>query len=160
MIICRCLCAATLLILLCSAQQAMDEPAVSVIKNYYNIQGVTSGELKAQMKQKGPKGFWAYAKWWVNWSGSCRISVKVTYTFPRWVNKKNAPKSLRDSWDRMIRQLWKHEKGHGRHGINAAKEIEKSRCTNPRQVIDKWVAQDKSFDLRTRHGRSQGVHLP
>lgn len=157
---CRTIFAVAMLVSVPGGQDALSEPSVRVIKKYYNVQGVTSKQLIAEMKRKGPKGFWAYAKWWVSWRGNCRISLKVTYTFPRWVNKDQAPKHLRTSWNQMIKQLWKHERGHGRHGVNAAHEIEKSRCSDPKKIITKWAAQDKSYDLRTRHGRTQGVRLP
>lgn len=143
-----------------SSQPVNGKPRVREIVKYYNIQGVSAAQLKAQMKRKGPKGFWAYTQWWVNWSGSCQLSVKLTYTFPKWVNNSKAPKSLRASWKRMIKKLWIHERGHGQNGINAAREIEKARCSNPMKIIRKYNSQDKKFDLRTRHGRAQGVKLP
>ncbi len=127
---------------------------------YYNIQGTTAGQLKAQMKRKGPQGHWAYSKWWVSWSSGCRVTVKLTYTFPKWTNSHKAPKSLRKSWKRMIKRLWIHERGHGQHGINAGRKIKKSGCRNPKKIIDKWAAQDKIYDRRTGHGRTQGVHFP
>lgn len=140
---------------------AQAEPRIKTIWKYYSIYGNTARELKSQMRRKGPKGFWAYTVWWVNWSGTCRTNLKITYTFPKWVNKNRAPSSLRNSWDRMIRQLKLHEQGHSQHGINASREIEKSGCSkDPKRITRKWARQDKIYDKRTRHGISQGIRLP
>jgi len=142
-------------------QPADARPVVKTVWKYYPITGRTSRQLINQMRRKGPQGYWAFARWYVRWSGTCRTSVRITYTFPRWVDKNRAPASLRKAWDRMIRNLKRHERGHGQHGINAAREIEKSRCRfDPKRITRKWAAQDKIYDRRTRHGITQGVRLP
>ena len=146
-----------------SAQQPGISEASTSIKTstkYYKISGKTTKELKSQMKRKGPRGYWAYAKWNVNWKNKgCRVSVKINYTFPKWVDMNKAPNSVRVKWKKMIIALKKHEKGHGNHGINAGREISKSNCKNPKSAIKKWAAEDKNFDRRTNHGRNQGVVL-
>ncbi|MCP5095503.1 MAG: DUF922 domain-containing Zn-dependent protease [Chloroflexi bacterium] len=111
------------------------------------------------MKRKGPKGYWAYAKWNIRWSGTCRVTLKINYTMPRWKNKNNAPKRLQKSWNKMIINLKRHEEGHGLHGINAANAIVKAKCNGSNRIITKWAKQDKVFDKKTGHGRKQGVVL-
>ena len=129
--------------------------------NYYNIKGKTTQQLKWQMKNNGPNGYWAYVNWYVNLkTGSCHVSLKIKYTYPRWSDIHQAPKSLQQKWRRMIFALKKHEKGHARHGVEAAREINRNNCKNPQATIDKWAAQDKIFDQRTKHGLIQGVILP
>ncbi len=135
-------------------------PDTQTIWQYYDISGTTSKELKVEMKQKGPKGYWAYARWYISWTGDCKISLNINYTMPRWVNKKNAPKKLQNKWESMIANLAKHEKGRGNHGINAANAIAKSNCADAAEITQKWAAQDKIFDKETGHGRKQGVVLP
>ncbi len=127
---------------------------------HYDIKGKTTQQLKAQMWNKGPNGYWAYVNWYVNWkTRSCRVSLKIKYTYPRWVNINQAPKSTQRKWRRMISALKKHEKGHARHGVEAAREINRNNCRNPQATIDKWAAQDKIYDQRTKHGLIQGVRL-
>lgn len=128
---------------------------------YYNIKGKTTQQLKRQMREFGPNGYWAYVNWYVNWkTRSCRVSLRIVYTYPRWANINQAPKSTQQKWRRMISALKKHEKGHARHGVEAAREINKNNCRNPKADINKWAEQDKIYDQRTKHGLIQGVKLP
>ena len=137
------------------------KPTIKSITKYYSIQGTNFQQLKQQMRRKGPKGYWAYARWDVRWSGKCKLSVTLKYTFPKWTNISAAPKSSQKAWKRMMVALKKHEQGHGKHGINAAREIEKHRCgKKSNSIISKWGNQDKKYDARTRHGKTQGVRLP
>ena len=142
------------------ADGAIAAPSVSTKTIYYEVYASTSQQLKSQMRLHGPKGFWAYARWYVRWTSKCRLSVEITYTMPKWVNKASAPKALQRRWERMIKKLWLHERGHGRHGIMAAKEIECVGCRHAKRIARKWAEQDKIYDRRTKHGRTQGVRLP
>ena len=94
----------------------------------YDIAGSTAEELKDAMAQNGPHGYWAYTTWYVRWSASCEISVQINYTMPRWLDRDAAAPALRDAWDRMMKNLWRHERGHAEHGFKAASEIEASHC--------------------------------
>lgn len=135
-------------------------PSVSVSTKYYKISGSNVEQLKTQMKQHGPKSFWAYSDWYVRWNDSCQISVSIKYTYPRWTNRDNAPVALRRRWDRMMKNLRHHEKVHGKHGILAAREIEKARCReNSDGIIRKWAKLDKTYDRLTNHGEKLGVHF-
>ncbi len=137
------------------------KPKISVKTKYYAITGDTSAELKRQMNRKGPRGNWARADWYVRWSGSCRLSLEIRYVYPKWKNKSQAPAALRKKWDRMMKALQKHEKQHGQHGINAAREIESSKCaSDPKEIVRKWANQDRKYDRRTNHGLKEGVVLP
>lgn len=138
---------------------AIAKPTVSVRTAYYSIEGLSAYQLKSQMHSKGPNGYWANARWRVWWTGDCRIRVKIWYIYPRWTNKRKATRSLQKKWNRNIANLRLHERGHGRHGIRAAAEIERKNCRKPKSIISKWNWQDKAYDKRTRHGRTQGVVL-
>jgi len=143
------------------ANDALAKPTISTEKIFYEITGSTSSELKAQMKKKGPRGFWARAEWYVRWTDRCKVSVELTYTYPQWTNRKSASKKLQESWDYMMAALREHEEVHGQHGINAAEEIEASKCKgNPRIITNKWAQRDRDFDRETRHGTLEGVVLP
>lgn len=136
------------------------EPRVAVKTGYYDIQGKTAAQLKNLMKRRGPKGFWAYTTWNVRWSGSCAISLEISYTYPRWTDRSSAPAGLQARWNRMITNLTQHEEGHGQIGLDAAREIEQSGCKgNPMDIIEKWVRHEKRYDKKTRHGLTQGVVL-
>lgn len=135
------------------------EPKIITNWKFYKIKGSDARTLKVQMKRKGPRGFWAYARWWVDWTSDCKVTVKLNYTFPEWTNQSSASTSLRSDWARMTNALKKHEENHGKHGIKAAREILASKCKNPRKTIGKWAKQDKVYDKRTKHGRLEGVKL-
>jgi len=127
----------------------------------YDIAGSTAEELKDAMAQNGPHGYWAYTTWYVRWSASCEISVQINYTMPRWLDRDAAAPALREEWDRMMKNLWRHERGHAEHGFKAASEIEASHCAgDPHRITDKWAEEDKVFDEKTDHGARQGVRLP
>lgn len=129
--------------------------------HFYDITGNTAGELRDAMAQEGPHGYWAYTTWYVHWSAGCDISVKIDYTMPRWLDRDTAPASLRDEWDQMLKNLWRHERGHAEHGLKAAAEIEVSHCADdPHDITDKWANEDKVYDNETHHGARQGVSLP
>lgn len=129
--------------------------------HFYDIAGNTGGELSDAMERDGPHGYWAYTTWRVHWSGSCKVSVRIDYTMPHWRDRDAAPAALREAWDRMLKNLWRHEKGHAQHGLKAAAEIEASHCAgDPHDVTDKWIGVDKAYDEETDHGARQGVRLP
>jgi predicted secreted Zn-dependent protease len=157
----RCLALILIVIPPMASQEAVADPSISVRTTYYPIAGTTSAELRSQMKALGPQGYWAYTRWYVRWTGDCRLSVEISYTYPRWTNQDKAPAALRSAWKDMMAHLKSHEEGHGQHGRNAAQEIEKSRCKgDPKSITRKWADQDKVYDAQTNHGRNQGVVLP
>ena len=134
-------------------------PTIKTTFKYYDIKGDTAKELKRQMKRKGPNGFWAYARWNVRWSSRCKVSVSIKITMPRWKNMSDGSAALQKKWKRMVTVLRIHELNHGKHGINAAKEIVAKNCKNPKKAIRKWAKQDKLYDKKTAHGRKEGVRL-
>ena len=134
------------------------KPKVTVTTEYYAVTGNTIEELRQQMTAKGPKGFWAYAEWRVNWSATCQVRLRITYTYPRWVNREQASPKLRERWDTFIANLITHEKGHGTNGRSAAHEIDKTRCNrDPVAIARRWSKQDEIYDKETSHGATQGA---
>ena len=89
------------ILLICTAT-ARAEPDIDVSTHYYDIHGDRASELRVQMNRKGPRGFDAYASWYVRWrydhfqaSGQCQASnvstsVDVEITLPRWVDEDDA----------------------------------------------------------------------
>jgi predicted secreted Zn-dependent protease len=141
-----------------TALPAEAKPKVTVTTEYYTVTGSTIEELRQQMTDKGPKGFWGYAEWRVNWSSTCNVNLRITYTYPRWANREKASPKLRARWDRFIANLITHEKGHGTHGRNAAAEIDKTACAkDPVGIAKRWSNQDVIYDRKTNHGETQGA---
>ena len=135
-------------------------PSVRTKTIYYEVYASTSQQLRSQMSLHGPRGFWANARWYVRWTGDCRLSVELTYTMPKWANKDLAPPALQRRWDAMIEKLWLHERGHGQFAIEAAREIERVGCHQAQRIMRKLRRQNEAYDRRTKHGRTQGVRLP
>lgn len=137
----------------------MAKPKVTQMVRHYTVSATTIAGLKQEMRQRGPNGFWAFTEWYVRWTGSCRLSVEVTYTMPKHANPGAMPAAVRQKWDAMLRALTAHEENHGRHGIMAAQEIEADGCRNGDAIIRKYNARDKNYDKKTRHGMTEGVVL-
>lgn len=139
-------------------------PAYAVIESevshdYYEIEGKTGRQLKHQMRELGPKGFWAYTRWHVKWSSDCIVSLTVSYTYPRLKDRAQVPLSLRMQWDKMMKTLEEHEIGHAEHGFTAAHEIKDAECKGAKKIVQKWAQEDKKYDKQTKHGKTQGLFL-
>ena len=137
------------------SQSAWADASVSEKIKYYSVSGKTVDAIKANMKKKGPKGYWAYTEWYVKWTGSCKVSVSVTYTMPKL--KSGAPADVKSKFDKMYKKLLKHEKNHGNNGISAAKEIAKKKCNGGDAILAKYNKKDIAYDKKTDHGYSEGV---
>ncbi|WP_263387347.1 DUF922 domain-containing Zn-dependent protease [Ruegeria marisflavi] len=135
------------------------KPKISVVEKTYTVDATTARAMVQQMGQRGPNGYWAYTDWYVNWTGSCDLSVKITYTMPKHKNEAKLDPAVRENWKTFLAVLRKHEEKHGAHGIQAAQEIEQTKCADGQAVIKKWSNQDKVLDKRTDHGKKEGVVL-
>lgn len=146
-------------LILVAATPAVAAPQMTERLVHYPVSGRNLGELRRDMAQNGPEGFWGFTRWWIEWSGSCEVSLSITITMPRLESPERL--SARDLaiWQRMEAALLAHERLHAAHGIAAAREIHDARCRNARSIIDKWAEQDRILDRTTRNGRTQGVLL-
>ena len=138
---------------------AYSEPKVVTKYVYYTVDSASLPGLRAQMKDRGPRGFWAYARWWVNWNRDCDVTVNITYTLPQHADPSVLSVREREKWDAMMLVMLAHEKQHGSHGISAGQEIVQANCKRPRRIIRKWAEQDRIYDRETEHGRLEGVTL-
>ena len=59
----------------------------------------------------------------------------------------------------MISVMRRHEERHGQHSINAGREIEQVGCKGGAAILRKWRQQDRAYDARTQHGKTEGVFL-
>ena len=133
---------------------------VSTKIKYYEINGNTSKQLRRQMRLKGPGRFAALTRPNLRWGQACKVTLKITYTYPRWKDQSKASAKLREDWKNMMRAMVKHEETHGRHFISAANEIAGARCKNAKGIFRKWERISRLFDRRTNHGIKQGIILP
>lgn len=101
--------------------------------------------------------------------------MKIVFTMPRWKPEGEPDASLVLEWNRFLEAVWRHERGHARHGLAARRdaerilrnlgvfpsceELEASANTAIDQVFNKWRARDRAYDRETNHGASQGATL-
>lgn len=144
-----------ILMSLCTTAYAA--PKVTENWRYYKVNGKNPAAIKAYMNANGPSGYWAYSHWYVSWSSTCKVTVRLEYTFPKLRNRAKLSAAVLKKWDTMLAHLKAHEKQHGQHGINAGNAIAKDKCRNGDVIIRKWTNQDKVFDRKTGHGKKTGV---
>ncbi|WP_417728553.1 DUF922 domain-containing protein [Roseovarius sp.] len=138
---------------------AQAKPKVTETIKTYAVSATSLKGLLSEMDKKGPKGHWGYTDWYVKWTGDCKLSVTVDITVPKHKNPAKMPADLRQKFDAMVAALTAHERQHGRHGIEAAEEIERAGCAGGDGIIKKYNAKDIKFDKTTDHGRTEGVVL-
>jgi predicted secreted Zn-dependent protease len=116
-------------------------PQVKVSEDfqYYDIDGITSDELRAQMKHNGTtwndgKVYAALTTWDIRYhydikqqDGSYRLSdistnVDIVFHMPNLVRSK-APQPLTLSWDSYLGNLKTHEFGHRDIAVNTGREL-------------------------------------
>lgn len=149
-----------LMALVAGAGMAVAEPRITERTKTYSINATTFAGLRNEMNGKGPNGFWAYTAWDIRWTGSCRVTLKLTYTLPKHRNPSSMPDTVRKRFDGMMTALVKHEQQHGAHAKAAAREIERTKCRDGNAILEKLRATDIAFDKRTNHGIRDGATLP
>jgi predicted secreted Zn-dependent protease len=151
---------------------------------YYEIEGSSEQELRAQLDEMGPVDSSGYkgdalTEWEVSWnwpgygSGDCDLSqAEVTYTvkvlFPRWNPPEDASNNLILKWFNYTYRLAKHEQGHvdyvvENYGIvNDA--IQEATCETADEAalaaLEPLHAFDLEYDRQTGHGTTQGARFP
>ena len=135
----------------------------------------------------GGRKFSGVMKWEWEWrakyttlGGQCvpeRVITRAVSTIilPKWENYEDASYSERREWDRAQKVLLRHEKKHERIAKMAVAEFErKANALGPEDDCDAVTAslnllfdrymglanhQNKSYDKRTDHGRTEGTVL-
>ena len=137
---------------------ASAEPLVVERTSYFEVDGRSIPELRAQLEAKGPGGDWARSHWSVDRLPGCRLRVTIEHVLPKWVDRVSAPEPVQLKWDRMIANLVRHENRYGLHARQAAEEVEQMGCEKDiSPVVDKWGNRDREYGLATWHGFTQGV---
>jgi predicted secreted Zn-dependent protease len=178
-------------------QLCTSEAKLSESVKYYDFFGTRADSAGTSLRQRllvstdyqgRENRFTGQTDWHIEWRScfepvgtSCRIAgvtsvVNVTYTLPRWADRRSAPPGVRDRWDRYITSLAAHEKGHGAIALEVARMIERSlvglhseegcEALNVRSagivddVMTHGEALQREYDRVTAHGSTQGARFP
>ncbi|MDD2816007.1 MAG: DUF922 domain-containing protein [Thiotrichaceae bacterium] len=164
------------------------QPVVNTDTEYYIVDGVDAASIREDMNAKRPGKYDAYTSWKVKWrffwdnkKTSCTITdvktdVAVKFTLPKLAKDNQADRDAKQRWNHYYRALIAHENGHRDFGIEAATEIEtallsmgqRSNCKTldvdanelARSVLNKYIADEKRYDVDTRHGMNDGAVFP
>jgi predicted secreted Zn-dependent protease len=168
-------------------------PKVTEESVYYNVRGTSAEELRTQLNKFGIKGkdgktYRGNTNWNLSWrylSGSNRTNcwitsvettVRIKFTFPRWIARSNAPEELRQRWDKYIAALTRHEHRHRDIAVEAAAQIERTITgMKPRKscdglkrdanamghrLVEDCRKRQSDYDARTNHGHLEGARFP
>ncbi len=169
---------------------AYAEPEVSVQTNFYQVQGNTLEELSESMKMSAPPRMgenFGSTKWNVAWTyevspgpagcsvTSSHVKLDVIFYLPDWRRSPGEDKKTREKWDQFAEKLKRHEDGHEKIGLEAARKIENlvksigtfENCGELDRVLNQAAqtvvaekrAEEVRYDARTRHGLRQGARL-
>lgn len=156
---------------------------------FYDVTGDTPAVLWESMRAERPGDLGSYfgrTEWNVTWraswtgAGPCRVrtaDVRLTMRIilPRWTPPPGAPPGLVSRWEAFMRALSEHEAGHADIGASAEREVRRTleAVTAPdcammesrtrlavQQVLDDYRERNRQFDLRTRHGATEGAVWP
>jgi predicted secreted Zn-dependent protease len=147
----------------------------TVANKTYNITGNTLYDVVKTIKKR-PNGEAGKLKWYARVGAKSRRGGRVrggtlnltrTKIMPVWSRFSSAPQPAKDEWTRFHEKLDEHEDGHAslisKGWTNFASLIEGKKLRKATRMYDKRSAkvkkQDKAYDTRTRHGRTQGAVL-
>jgi predicted secreted Zn-dependent protease len=106
-------------------------------------------------------------------TASTRVALHTVY--PRWTGAATAPAEVATRWAGFIDALRRHEETHRRHGLEAGAAVQRRLlqllpqpdCTAAERVanrmaqgvVSQWREADRDYDVRTRHGATEGASL-
>ncbi len=170
--------------------ESLSSPKLNEKYEYYNIYGDRAGKLREEMDKKssarsGGQTYDAHTEWYVSWNfkykkannfykiTSITTDIDIDYYMPRWKNSYRGSAELRQRWDKYMRALAEHERGHKDLGVKAAREIESKifrikpqKSSNQleknandlcQSIIAKYNQLEVDYDFRTKHGETQGA---
>lgn len=157
---------------------------------FYDVSGDTPAAVWASMREGSIRTLgghhFARTEWNVTWrarwggAGTCRVSstdVQLTaqVTLPRWTPPVNAPPELVAAWATFMHSLSLHEARHVDIAARAARDLRReveavtgAGCagmdartrTAAERVLTAQREQSRQYDLRTRHGATEGAVWP
>jgi predicted secreted Zn-dependent protease len=174
-------------------KKAYTPPRVIEKYEYYEIRGNSETELRCQMTKNGCR--WADGKkydsltsWQWRWdlgsdtasrtctADSVRVTLDVSFRFPKWIASGDAPRPLVDKWDRYMRNLIRHEEGHRDMALEATADFARAVAGLPpvascedldrevralsRAMMAQLNADENEYDAATDHGSTQGALFP
>lgn len=128
-----------------TAASAADEPPAPPTVETYEITGRTLADLNREMKAKGPGD--AIARSYQNWSyrtavrsgkdgfkvERVEITVKRRTLLPRWRDYDRANPCMKETWDRVLESITKHENLHHVISLLIIDDMRKSLMKIPAQ---------------------------
>lgn len=162
-------------------------PAGAEERVLYPIKGASAGDLIRQMRQLGPRGYWAWTAARYQWTyqyrrtagrcaiASANVTERITVTLPDWNDRSAAKPCLREGWERMMTRLSEHEMGHVRRWQGTEARVRAALLAVPPQascealgklandtgnatIAEVQAGQDE-YDRQTNHGIATGVAL-
>lgn len=148
----------------------------------YDVAGATLDAAYAQIRARGPGGYWAMARWSARYTyqshrqgANCQISqLRIFITghilMPQWQGRDRAPRADQAAWDRMYEKLLRHEQGHVQYGREFAILLRERLAgmgsvpcqelqARAQRIFDPLLAslraRDQDYDRRTEHGIRQ-----
>lgn len=122
---------------------------------------------------------WNYATAAQDSGGGCalkdvRVTLNVSVTLPRWTPPASATAQLRQTWQGYLRNVKLHEAGHRTIAERNARDLtaalialrgptcdqvwsDASRTAE--KIVADGRARNREYDVRTKHGQTQGVDL-
>lgn len=171
---------------------ASPSPTVSERTERYEVAGATPKEIRTSMNRLRPadysgRRFDAFTDWRVRWLyrhastaeqcilTSFQTTVTIVTTLPRWSGNR-VDAALAQRWDRYLRALEEHEKGHAQIGARAAEaiqeelsklqphatcpDLEKAIESRAQALLEAAREDEAEYDRRTRNGIGQGAMFP
>ena len=151
---------------------------------YYDIEGISEEELRAQMDELGPVDSSGYkgdalAEWFISWKwpgygtddcdlSKAEVSYNVEVIFPRWIPPEDASNNLIIKWFNYTYKLAKHEQGHVDFVVDnyqiVKEAIQGATCETAEEeaqvAIETFRDFDLEYDRQTGHGATQGARFP
>lgn len=168
-------------------------PTVIEKYDYYEVGGCCEKDIQCDLKQKcikwnDGKKYDSVTSWKVKWDygynrapetcsvDSFKVTVAISFRFPKWSRPGDAPQNLIDKWDNYMKNLVTHENGHRDMAVEAADELASAVADLPPALtcaeIDREVQKlsrarlmklkedEKEYDAATNHGHTQGAIFP
>ncbi|PZF78042.1 hypothetical protein DK847_06350 [Aestuariivirga litoralis] len=135
------------------------EPVVTASITYKAVKGRSVNELIRSLNRSRTNGAWAYT-WWRVSRQSCVTTLEIRQTLPKWTDRSRAPARVQRKWDAFYKALLAHEAQHVQFARNAAVEVDGLGCNaDYRKVVRRWMAVERAFDRKTKHGVRSGATL-
>lgn len=168
-------------------------PTVIEKYDYYEVGGCCEKDIQCDLKQKcitwnDGKKYDSVTSWKVKWDygydrapatcsvDSFKVTVAISFRFPKWSRPGGAPQNLIDKWDSYMKNLVTHENGHRDMAVEAAEELSRAvadlppalTCTEIDREVQKLSSvrmmklkeEEKEYDAATNHGYTQGAVFP